>query len=1552
MSGQTPIEKAVAKLRNKLPHFTEKYPITRVKDFSTLDFISYTKKSGGQVFQFYSLFQDDNYASTKYTETEVIFSREVFVKKIYHSKIFPISLTDSIKAKVLPNAITEEVVLEHRRAPLSYEKALRSNISILSMYVREVLVRTLNTEKIQISLSLLNAFIKQPNEYLFPRSENLYVNLTPVRIYTKIAILYSDMTSEAITILSNLDTKFTWYSTFRKYSIMSIRFRSNKDLSEFPNLDATLMDPYGSRISKKDKTLTVKSEKAGLNFFLTSYSGTTVATQPYKLSFSFRPTHLDEVGTLLDINDLIIKVDHNTFTTTYKDVTSVVEIDQYTLDDTNLIEVINTGEELRVVMNNSTNLLTISDPSKISPLFPTQETEGYLGNSRQYNDSYKGVYEGLDYIVSDLEALSKSPESLGTRLKVENGAIVFEGSRFERTDLQPIETGDDHIKFNGGYTLISNNREDLSIEYDNNYKIVFEISVPQIPGDIAYFLYQQDKYGDEVSLSIRKGFEATTQGFYVAFRDRTDGYEGYVLVYKIGTLYNILDYNFDFNTKYKIEITKYRNNIFIFVDDVLLKVSSINKGYEVAGAVPVYIGSKYPVLNSGFRGKLYSLEMINYYRGDDRLINTDINNNYITLNFEGNVIDEGNPSRIWITGSEKGLLGDNELKVSHSLSYVRQENTPPSLYLRSPQEILDIGLNDFTIEWVLDRNKRYDFETLVGAISPFQRPLNINNSSVSSVASNTGTQFRAVNEIKDRILERDYDHIVLTRKDRFMYIYINGFLAYGPGEEIKDSYINFNGFSVDEAPKFGIRFSPITISPINLEIWLKSFRVVKNEALFHTIPRYDVDKMQYRPDQKPLVMDSDLLLWLCPSNKEIYEEEHFNLDVLPSSKRVITVPLDTINNRSKSGIEVLEEEYLKEPLFNLKEDLAYYFKYSDITLEFVFKYEGILPFKYELDGLEVGSFYNIAIVKEIGKVFIYVDGIRKKVIDENLESIVLSNSVKYYQIKYCTTPLYKRDYTPNTNIQVIKNLYLIDHIPWYSIQDDISGREYVWINEYDTYKEDTKEIFLTNNENLRREVFLVEFDLTNEVLNSILRALTNQEERQVFLWYSSHYFKTDVHRLTIKTINGEAISLTSMESRNLRFNIDKFKYRIRHYNGRSYEEIYFRSFQELSSIKFSSTDRFKDTILHSNMKLNVNNRMPKELYLKHTDSYNKIPYFSFFDINSLGSSTKPLHTYNSVVKKRSFIVQDDVHLSLPDLNIEKDSLTLEGWFKFDSIGEGEFISFVGDNIIKLKIVSGFLCVTINNEVHITTINIGKGYYIHLRLEFINNELYSYLNGNLFDVIETSLDLIGSYTFDINTPTKELNSFIYMDDFKLNLKVSGEASFNPYLSLFELNGYPQDPIDKASDLINHIESNTTIEKVSIDGLKVPSGASLYTSINLKPYAGYKNNPTCLTFEYLSEGNTTVSIDYINIRGDVLETLEKVITSKEKQVFLPNTIKEESVVTILIRITTEADTELSKIQYLIERPIYEGKELEKDTSYIKEQDVRHQIHYNTRSITDDI
>ena len=89
------MNKNIERLNRTIPKVLKTFSLVNINEFPVHNFVNFTKTSGGQVFQYYSLIKPIDYYTISYRETEVIFSREIYKKKIYSSVILSDFAVDS-----------------------------------------------------------------------------------------------------------------------------------------------------------------------------------------------------------------------------------------------------------------------------------------------------------------------------------------------------------------------------------------------------------------------------------------------------------------------------------------------------------------------------------------------------------------------------------------------------------------------------------------------------------------------------------------------------------------------------------------------------------------------------------------------------------------------------------------------------------------------------------------------------------------------------------------------------------------------------------------------------------------------------------------------------------------------------------------------------------------------------------------------------------------------------------------------------------------------------------------------------------------------------------------------------------------------------------------------------------------------------------------------------------------------------------------------------------------------------------------------------------------
>lgn len=108
-----------------------------------------------------------------------------------------------------------------------------------------------------------------------------------------------------------------------------------------------------------------------------------------------------------------------------------------------------------------------------------------------------------------------------------------------------------------------------------------------------------------------------------------------------------------------------------------------------------------------------------------------------------------------------------------------------------------------------------------------------------------------------------------------------------------------------------------------------------------------------------------------------------------------------------------------------------------------------------------------------------------------------------------------------------------------------------------------------------------------------------------------------------------------------------------------------------------------------------------------------------------------------------------------------------------------------------------------------------------------------------------------------------------------------------------------------------------------------------------------NPSCLMFSQESEERFNVEMLYKDISGSTLYQYDKVVLPKEKSVFIPNVIPSDEVSYLEFRFyNCKANTSIKDINFIMEEPIYTGKLVDTEKTFIYEEDNRPHIHYNER------
>lgn len=1555
-------DKALAKVKSKLPMFTSITPLTQVKEFSGKNFINFTKKAGGQFFQYYSLFKDEGYEQTKYTETEVVFSRETFIKKVYHSKIFPILLREFILSSFSADASNNQKVVGETTMPPQWDTAALSQFSLTRFYVRDIRREVLNHDNyLRSSFSVYDALLRPGYRIIFLREERIRSLLQITKSYLKIGIISSDMTSDPLWMRSTFKSEYNWYLTHRQFDILKLQFNSAKDLTMFPKLFAKLTDPYGARINKIEKSLRLITRSSGVAFNVTSSTGTTVGTQPYKMVISYLVEDPLSEGTILSIPDrvLSISVKENKFSVNYRGkIVSDIEVPDYNKGSKVTLTIQNDGTEFKVVAKTEdySQEVTLLTSDNILPLIGSTRQVCVLGNNKELNNAYRAIYLSLDYVISDLDALDKRPESLATKLSVENSTLKVEGSPWKVLDNAVLKLGEDYIDLDGTYTLQSEYREDLSIDYDNNYRIVFEFEPTRKPFYIIenngpkyykeYLLYQPSEWG---TLSKeRETVGALThehEGYAVFFTRAKDGSENVNMHIKMGSLTFEVYYDIPLHQKTKVEMVKYRNNVFVFINDDLITNKGISSTYEIPGVSPSYISGKYPETNSNLSCKLYSLEMINFYEGDSRLLFNKFNRNYINLAFEGeNIIDLGDPSRKWML--QKGaadFLGD-------SLRFYRERNANNPIRIERDLEMLNIVDNDYTIDFTLKDLERYS-NTINGFTflrTPSDIPFTVNvkrdefalyergsNSFGAYARTHIGTR-------TDFILEDPEEyHFAVTRKNGTTFLYINGKLK-AQTDKYKDTLLNFNIRDTDMVNR-GHYFGPSYYIGTHT---IKNFRVVKGEALFHDLPRYDLDKMFFTLDRKAIVLDEDLLLWLCPSNREVAGSSDNKLSFLPkyTYKRFIEVTYELFN-ASSTNVTPLAELYLEKPLFTLNTAIDRYVV-NNYTLEVLFKYEGVfpLPVSFDTSSLQEGKFYNLVITRDNSTLHIFIDGVLKSSFQNNDKSINISNLVSYSQIRFSDgVVLYKNDFDPSHTYLRDVPFYIVSLTPWTVFKDTNTNRSMIYPKNSDsdpqsnTYK-------IIENDVLNLNKVGVALNFKHEPFRKELYRISDCDKTKNFLMEinTPREIKSNI------VFRGDEFNLRHGRAK-IDFNYNGIRAQFSSYyqDGKTYNTPL--NIEEIDKAHLCILSNWGEESSINSIDVTQDYPIEQQVFLRHTDSYNKIPYNSFFEYWRQNEDQVVEHSYDSVVRKRSCYFSKDVGIFMPDVSVDKEEITIEGWFKILQAGYAPlFKMFSNSTSVSLEAQTGVLAIVVNEQSHQLDIPITINHFFHLRVEIEATGITVYINGNKIEILQVGVNTIDTYQLSFNSDNPTNNNEFIIDDFKFRSSISREDEFDPFDSIYYLNNYEQNYINFTEEFIYNFESNEiSVLDYSNKTITHNQDYSFSSKISLDRFGGYSMNPSCLMFTQESEERFNVEVLYKDISGSTLYQYDKVVLPKEKSVFIPNVIPSDEVSHLEFRFyNCKANTSIKDINFIMEEPIYTGKLVDTEKTFIFEEDNRPHMHYNER------
>lgn len=688
--------------------------------FEAKDYINFTKRSGGQVFQYYSLL--DSYAkylganggsdfSSNYRETQVVFSREIFKKRIYSSVILPLysedSSTNSIKIAVgtEPGSLEERSYFKPRLTPSWYDRHTNS-VAFVSGDFRNIYKLALSKVESMVtnSISFVGGDFRLP---LLTYVHKEVDAITVSKFYFQSGSLKKVLLRAVIPTESfqnkDIVAKSITKSTDKEKDIVEINFTDINYTSESPKVTPTVLDKFSTKISSppEPKYLRVLNKRGGLGVKFEGNSSSISSYYDWSLNFNFEPKELRPDAYIIDYPGFIsIRCDSRDPSKLIVIISGVVMFTSTAgllqINTWYNISVEKKGSEYLVYLNKDFMAkaeLTLKTFFKIDDYFTLGNSvdtyNGFIGNISNFiivkrtalvtDNTIKDYTEITPVIGSELDF------SLET-IKDKNPSIVW-----DNYNVAQYNTELEGILFNSGQYLIVEEAPDISVYNFNNFKIDLQFSISTTPS-----LDNKTKTLLHKTGSLSGGYDLNA-GYSLSVVRVDDTAR---LVFQLGKISITSTSIIRPNIRYSAEIIKYKTQLLLFINGVfegnLAAINPINE--DVMSRL--ILGRFQSIPERDFKGVLYKFRITNYFR-DESL------NSYLMQYMPENLEYEE------ILTFEEGILNwtlsDNALTEEDYITSINPKFDRKALLLddthkaiiRKNTPLYNLKTKDFTFEgWV------------------------------------------------------------------------------------------------------------------------------------------------------------------------------------------------------------------------------------------------------------------------------------------------------------------------------------------------------------------------------------------------------------------------------------------------------------------------------------------------------------------------------------------------------------------------------------------------------------------------------------------------------------------------------------------------------------------------------------------------------------------------------------------------------------------------------------------------------------------------------------
>ena len=867
--------------------------IADLENYNLTNYINFVKRSGGQVFQHYSLLESySNYLGyssgngyfSSYKETEVLFSREIFKKKVYSSVILPLYTEDfSTNNFLLDDGKTStgapKSFFQAQLTPSWYDRH-QNDFACLGGELRNIYKKAAAKSESFFStgIVLIGGELRLPLlRYSHREVESTYTsNFKVLGGELKKVLLKALMKSESIRSNDILITYLS-KSTSNIYDTLELNFKSLLNPEESPKTYSSLLDSYATVVDKNvfksyNQSIRILNKSGGLKTNFRDNSSSIYCIYNWTLSLNFYPRNLTPESTICYLNNLFS-------VSLGKDDPSVLEVKSLALSDFNLkssngVISINTWYEISIECFNNNLYIYLNDL-----LIGTQIN--YFPNSFQIFNSYslfylgndpsllKGFIGNIDQFTFIKKVAVKTENSLvpnqintllASKLFIDNFGNILDVNPNVLWSFQAkpiVDLVNQRIELGSSRYLEASLSEDLSIYDFNNYKLSITFSTSSLPS-----LNISQKTLIHKTGSLNKELDNYKQAGYHLSLKRIDDVTR--ILFELGTTELISNSLIKPNVKYTIDVFKYKNYLFLFIDNIFESYTTLNFNLQEDPISDILLGRFRTKPEFDFKGFVYDFCFENYYKDSDNFLLRYLPENLSQvsiLNFESELSDDGDLNRIWTSFDEDyrdnldKKFGDYSLKLSNVNKFIKTDREP----------VFNLALENFTIETWIKLDSYTSKASLLSNGLAFDaaykesfRNLYINDQGkiiLSASKESLNSNSEIVIESTSTIPLNSWTHVAITRNGGLIRIYLNG---------LKNKQVTYNNvflnFSIENTYIGNNNWNSLDTSS-QLLGKIDSFRLVKGTALY-------IEDSFIVPDKPFGILDTNKILDLSfePTN--------------------------------------------------------------------------------------------------------------------------------------------------------------------------------------------------------------------------------------------------------------------------------------------------------------------------------------------------------------------------------------------------------------------------------------------------------------------------------------------------------------------------------------------------------------------------------------------------------------------------------------------------------------------------------------------------------------